>query len=559
VAAIFLIPLLILGVFAAIVALVVYAIVKNRPGIAAATGGGLLLLMVFGALLALFSVRSSSWTPNDVVMSAPSPPAYVQYQPVSVFPGQASNSSERISWIALAVIIAVPLVLLSTLFRRASNNAPCGRRGRSWGWVALALLAVLVVGSWFVSRTTWQRRDASMAFRRSADAQAAIARRQSQLQRHAVELNSQVQQIAEVDIHKLMDKVDAPRIPLAASPPSPPLSPQPTSVVAESDVGKSKDDKDKKEDAQPAAEAKAAVDVMVAEEETADKSVAEAEAAEDVTGERIDGADADSTRAEDAEPTDDEPQVEEPLKDNKRAAASPSEAPAVEATPLPASKPAAPRPSWVDHPPKRVGDTAREVIVTDEYATVDECTRATDVYLLLKTYERVMELAGKPVFDASLPSLAFNNRNVTADGRIIISSDGGRTWNWNDPRIAFLNRLGIDVPYVRREIVAKDGADDAQYFETVQRSFGPMHKLYTQIEFTPSVDNELRRRWEAYERTYRLAAVGTGAGGIVGLLGLVYGLLKVDTWTNGYYTKRLFLGVPAAIIGLGALFALMAS
>ena len=35
-----------------------------------------------------------------------------------------------------------------------------------------------------------------------------------------------------------------------------------------------------------------------------------------------------------------------------------------------------------------------------------------------------------------------------------------------------------------------------------------------------------------------------------------YGLLKVDTWTKGYYTKRLFLGVPAAIIGFVALAAL---
>ena len=47
--------------------------------------------------------------------------------------------------------------------------------------------------------------------------------------------------------------------------------------------------------------------------------------------------------------------------------------------------------------------------------------------------------------------------------------------------------------------------------------------------------------------------VGAGAGSVLGLIGLVFGLLKVDTWTKGYYTKRLFLGVPAAIIGLLAL------
>ena len=51
---------------------------------------------------------------------------------------------------------------------------------------------------------------------------------------------------------------------------------------------------------------------------------------------------------------------------------------------------------------------------------------------------------------------------------------------------------------------------------------------------------------------------GLGAAMVaVGLLGMVYGMLKVDTWTKGYYTKRLFLGVPAAIIGLVTLVALL--
>jgi hypothetical protein len=41
-----------------------------------------------------------------------------------------------------------------------------------------------------------------------------------------------------------------------------------------------------------------------------------------------------------------------------------------------------------------------------------------------------------------------------------------------------------------------------------------------------------------------------GATLVVGGLALAYGLLKVDTWTRGYYSKRLFVGVPAAIIGV---------
>jgi hypothetical protein len=84
-----------------------------------------------------------------------------------------------------------------------------------------------------------------------------------------------------------------------------------------------------------------------------------------------------------------------------------------------------------------------------------------------------------------------------------------------------------------------------------------MKKLYTRVEFSQSVDNELRKRWDEYRREERFAIVGTGAGSVLALLGFVYGLLKVDTWTKGYYTKRLFLGVPAAIIGLGTLFTLL--
>jgi hypothetical protein len=39
---------------------------------------------------------------------------------------------------------------------------------------------------------------------------------------------------------------------------------------------------------------------------------------------------------------------------------------------------------------------------------------------------------------------------------------------------------------------------------------------------------------------------------------MAWGLLKIDSWTKGYYTKRLFIGVPAVIIGIIALLALVA-
>jgi hypothetical protein len=162
------------------------------------------------------------------------------------------------------------------------------------------------------------------------------------------------------------------------------------------------------------------------------------------------------------------------------------------------------------------------------------------------------------VFEDSQPSLTFNDKNVATENGLIISSDGGQSWNWNDHRIAFLKKLDIGVDFVRRELVVMDGEEPRQYFESNERSIGPMYKLYTQVEFTPSVDNDLRHRLALLERGERMATVSMCSGGILALLGLVYGLLKLDTWTKGYYSKRIFIGVPAVlVVGFGLLVTVM--
>jgi hypothetical protein len=121
--------------------------------------------------------------------------------------------------------------------------------------------------------------------------------------------------------------------------------------------------------------------------------------------------------------------------------------------------------------------------------------------------------------------------------------DRNQSDQWFDSRLHYLNRVGIGIDFVRRELITD------QYLDEVERSFGPMYKLYTKIKFSPQADAALRQHWATHERQERFAMVGVGAGSVLGLLGFVYGLLKVDTLTKGYYTKRLFLGVPAAIIG----------
>jgi hypothetical protein len=113
-----------------------------------------------------------------------------------------------------------------------------------------------------------------------------------------------------------------------------------------------------------------------------------------------------------------------------------------------------------------------------------------------------------------------------------------------------LMNMGIGIDFIRREIVPPDG----EFMETVQRSVGPMKRLYTRLEFTPSVDAQLKAAWVKSEQGSRVAAMGITGGLALALVGLVYGLLQVDTWTKGYYSKRLFLGVPALIILIAVVF-----
>jgi hypothetical protein len=190
---------------------------------------------------------------------------------------------------------------------------------------------------------------------------------------------------------------------------------------------------------------------------------------------------------------------------------------------VPASKP---RPAWVDEPQKQVGNVLRWAIPAGPYATPDECSAKMDELLKIATDNYVKHYIWGLNDYPSLTTAQDGSPNVT-----ILNF-----------RSATLDRMGIDLSYIRREI-AKD-----EYWETVDRSVGPMKNLYTLVEFTPDVDRDLRMRWDEVRRESRLTQVGFVSGSILGLIGLVFGLLKVDTATKGYYTKRLFFGVPALVI-----------
>ncbi len=165
------------------------------------------------------------------------------------------------------------------------------------------------------------------------------------------------------------------------------------------------------------------------------------------------------------------------------------------------------RPDWFDNPPKRVGNVYRVVVSAGPYRDAQECHRALEPKLEKVVKNRIQQVAGA-------------HHTPT------------------------LRRLGLRTDYIFSDICRQE------WTEQTEASFGEMTQVHVLMEFDAAVDKHLRDAYRSYLREYRIEGVGSIAGLALGGLALLFGLLKLDTYTRGYYTKRLFFGVPAAIIVL---------
>jgi hypothetical protein len=434
----------------------------------------------------------------------------------------------KLSFFGVALIGGAAVALLVALARRpakSSSEQSCCGRGSRW-WPALLFLPLVLFFFLFMARVRESRHfelvpptPVPPIHHGDHQAAATLHHQEHELARRTAEIRRRIEQM---DIHELMDRFDAPRIVISGPRPAtiPWLALAPLAASSAARIGEANS-----ADAALVGEAAEAEDNALQVDAAAAVKLITAEAAEtrpasdsgNASVAESDQAGAVSTSGQNVEQDWSSQHLSTPIgEEHTKPKVDPD------------------RPDWVNSPRQHVGEVWREVLVTEEWSTEPECQRAADIGLLLKTYEHVQRLVGDS-FDRRWP-----------DYRLIAGEPGEVNY-----RLDQLRSAGITVDFIRREIAK------AEYLETVNRSVGPMMKLHTLVEFTPSVDRDLRRYWDSYRRQARLAGVGLGAGGILSLLGLAYGLLKVDTWTKGYYTKRLFLGVPAAIISLVGLLALV--
>lgn len=178
------------------------------------------------------------------------------------------------------------------------------------------------------------------------------------------------------------------------------------------------------------------------------------------------------------------------------------------------------RPGWVDQPPKLDGPVQRLVVEAGPYSTLTECHEKLRQEIARTVKERLQELAndwmGRVTYVPELTAMQLGNA-------------------------ALMRELLLD-----------------QYVETTQASIGEMKTAWAMLEFDQADDQRLLEAWQGYARRDGIAVTAVGSLIVLGALGLVYGLISIDTWTRGYYTKRLFIGVPAAIIAFVMLIAAVA-
>jgi hypothetical protein len=569
---IMLIALPLFGIVVGGFVLIVLAIGKGRGGAAILSGiVGIVGLMFLAALMYAFlgmpgpaqvatqvfdngdnyQIDAGPWAVNDLPLNNAS----------SGWVGNPGNAKTtwNISLAPLLFIVCGGVALMVLALKRGFGHACAGGHGRIWpAFLALPVIAIFMLGG--IGYRTAQnvsppRVAVSQARAHVTGTPSIKLKPQKNVAKSQVAYSSRTtKQIDQKDIHELMDEFDAPRIvlkaPIAAvtSPVAMIVVTLPATIEIPGTIAAiAVDDPEVKSLAK-------SVNALWSKLKRSPKSSNPfANAPEAVTASE---AVAEVPPVAPAPPTPPAPSATPPVKtivvaENRIATSSDMKADFQFAVANTAQNDRFSPPAWTKEPPKKTGDTRREVIMAGPYATAEECYRAADVYLLLKTYDHVRQLQDLPYQEAELPSVTFSNGMILADGKPFAT--GKTNPAWMDFRPSYLRSLGIGVDYIRRNLIAKDPKnknETREYLETIDSSVGPMQQVYMQLEFTPSVDKEIKQVLDAAQRQDRFKVVGLGAGSVLGMLSMVWGLLKLDTATKGYYSKWLFLGVPAAIIGV---------
>lgn len=199
---------------------------------------------------------------------------------------------------------------------------------------------------------------------------------------------------------------------------------------------------------------------------------------------------------------------------NPPAAPQPAAAPAAQskAEPIRKQTAGAGRPAWMDEPTGKQNVTFRTIATAGPYSTPQECREKLN---------EAIQGAIEHYVDCYLPRRAG---------------------------------VKIELPpsFIHNQLVRGEWLEQSEY------SVGPMYNLHSLLVFDSQANQEIDRLYHAGQVQGRLAYTGAGAGLVLALVSTLFGYLKLDTLTRGYYTGRLRVAAGAAILALAAVAGLLA-
>jgi hypothetical protein len=107
--------------------------------------------------------------------------------------------------------------------------------------------------------------------------------------------------------------------------------------------------------------------------------------------------------------------------------------------------------------------------------------------------------------------------------------------------------VNLPMSYIHEHIV------HGEWEERRQDTITTMISLHELLEFDSHANQMIEASYRRSVVQSRLGYLSMGGGTLLGLLTIVFGYLKLDTLTRGYYTGRLRLTALAAILGLAVI------
>jgi hypothetical protein len=195
-------------------------------------------------------------------------------------------------------------------------------------------------------------------------------------------------------------------------------------------------------------------------------------------------------------------------------------------------------PAWVAQGPHQEGGSRFAVVVTDPFSeySLNDADRQLTQLIVIAAAEVASDLVG-------------------VYGPHYYPPDAGPNPHWNadtDTRYWYamehLNGMGLTPGMIRNEVLRESFVEDLD----IGVPSPEMKRVHALLEFDEPFQHTLQERWQQAQAKRRVGVIGVIAAGVLGLLGLVWGVLKFDTVTKGYYTKRLIIvGVLVTIAVIG--------